>query len=145
MENFGRRNADVKTQLNSELNGKANSGHTHDDRYFTESEITTKLNGKANSSHTHDDRYYTESEINSKLTNMCRVQYKEVTSSTPDWVVVGTSGIHYILAAQIYTANNFYVRILYNMGVGFVLQVCDLNGNKVTSGSYTIGIAYIPK
>lgn len=27
--------------------------HTHDDRYYTESEIDTKLNGKANSSHTH--------------------------------------------------------------------------------------------
>lgn len=28
--------------------------HTHDDRYFTESEITTKLNAKANSSHNHN-------------------------------------------------------------------------------------------
>ena len=29
------------------------SSHTHDDRYYTESEIDTKLSGKANSSHTH--------------------------------------------------------------------------------------------
>ena len=28
-------------------------GHTHDDRYYTESEINTKLAGKANSNHTH--------------------------------------------------------------------------------------------
>lgn len=48
--------------------------HTHDERYYTESEINTKVNainaaisGKADSSHTHDDRYYTESEINTKL------------------------------------------------------------------------------
>lgn len=48
--------------------------HTHDDRYYTETEIDTKVNalntaisGKAASSHTHDDRYYTESEINTKL------------------------------------------------------------------------------
>lgn len=27
--------------------------HTHDDRYYTESEVDAKLNGKANSSHTH--------------------------------------------------------------------------------------------
>ena len=84
-------------------------------------------------------------QLNSELTYMCNVKYKEVTTSTPDWVVVGNSGIHYILAAQIYTANNFYVRILYNMGSGFILQVCDSNGNKVTSGTYTIAIAYIPK
>ena len=31
----------------------ASASHTHDDRYYTESEINTKLNGKANSSHTH--------------------------------------------------------------------------------------------
>lgn len=29
------------------------SSHTHDDRYYTESEINSKLSGKANSSHTH--------------------------------------------------------------------------------------------
>lgn len=31
--------------------GAAASSHTHDDRYYTESEIDTKLSGKANSSH----------------------------------------------------------------------------------------------
>jgi Chaperone of endosialidase len=68
--------------------------HTHDDRYYTETEIntllagkqasgsyapatgiaqtsvtnlTTDLAGKAASSHTHDDRYYTESEMNTLL------------------------------------------------------------------------------
>ena len=45
----------------------APKSHTHDDRYYTESEMNTKLSGKSNTGHTHDDRYYTESEINSKL------------------------------------------------------------------------------
>ena len=45
----------------------AAASHTHDDRYYTESEMNAKLNGKANASHTHDDRYYTESEMNTKL------------------------------------------------------------------------------
>lgn len=31
----------------------AASGHTHDDRYYTESEIDSKLSGKANSNHSH--------------------------------------------------------------------------------------------
>ena len=31
----------------------ASASHTHDDRYYTETEINTKLNGKANSSHSH--------------------------------------------------------------------------------------------
>ena len=62
------------------------SSHTHDDRYYTESEVNSKLAGKADSSHSHswssitskptsftpsshshDDRYYTETEIDDKL------------------------------------------------------------------------------
>lgn len=35
--------------------GAAAASHTHDDRYYTETEIDTKLNGKANSSHTHSE------------------------------------------------------------------------------------------
>lgn len=75
--------------INEALSSKSDCNHTHDDRYFTESEVTSKLNGKANSSHTHsisnitdlqttlngkansshnhDDRYYTESEMDTKL------------------------------------------------------------------------------
>lgn len=41
------------TNLQSALGGKSDNGHTHDDRYYTETEMNTKLNGKANSSHTH--------------------------------------------------------------------------------------------
>lgn len=37
-----------------ELSGYSPTGHTHDDRYYTETEINNLLNGKANASHTHD-------------------------------------------------------------------------------------------
>lgn len=36
------------------VDGKAASGHTHDDRYYTESEINSKLSGKSDTGHTHD-------------------------------------------------------------------------------------------
>ena len=39
--------------VNSALAGKAASSHTHDDRYYTETEVNNLLNGKANSSHSH--------------------------------------------------------------------------------------------
>ena len=77
------------TNLQSALDSKSATGHNHDERYYTETEMNTKLNGKANSSHshsisnitnlqsaldsksdnghTHDDRYYTETEMNTKL------------------------------------------------------------------------------
>jgi hypothetical protein len=41
--------------------------HTHDDRYYTESEVDTALAGKSATSHTHDDRYYTEAEVDTAL------------------------------------------------------------------------------
>lgn len=64
-----------KTDVDNKLSAKANSSHTHDDRYYTETEINTKLSGKANSSHTHDDRYYTESEIDGKLSGKANTNH----------------------------------------------------------------------
>ena len=77
------------TNLQSALDSKSATGHTHDERYYTETEMNTKLNGKANSSHSHsisnitnlqsaldsksatghnhDERYYTETEMDKKL------------------------------------------------------------------------------
>jgi hypothetical protein len=40
--------------LEAAIAGKSDSGHTHDDRYYTESEVDSKLSGKANADHTHD-------------------------------------------------------------------------------------------
>lgn len=41
----------VTSNIQTQLDSKAASGHTHDDRYYTETEIDSKLSGKANSSH----------------------------------------------------------------------------------------------
>ena len=67
LSGYGITDAYTKSEVDSKLNGKANSSHTHDDRYFTESEVNNLLNGKSNNGHTHDDRYYTESETNNLL------------------------------------------------------------------------------
>ena len=43
----------VTSNIQTQLNGKAAASHTHDDRYYTESETNNLLAGKANTSHTH--------------------------------------------------------------------------------------------
>ena len=43
------------------------SPHTHDDRYYTASEVDSKLSVKSDITHLHDDRYYTESEADNLL------------------------------------------------------------------------------
>ena len=66
----------------SGVTGKPNtytpSSHTHDDRYYTESEINSKLSGKANSSHTH-----TKSQITDFPTSM-------PASDVPAWAKAST-------------------------------------------------------
>lgn len=47
----------------TELAGKAEKTHSHDDRYYTESEINSKLSGKAESGHVHDDRYFNKAPV----------------------------------------------------------------------------------
>ena len=48
----------------------APSTHNHDDRYYTESEMNTKLNGKANSSHTHTKDQVGLSKVNNNAIGM---------------------------------------------------------------------------
>ena len=74
-------------EVDALLNGLSVSGHTHDDRYYTESEIDGKVQeinsaiaGKATASHTHDDRYYTETEIDNKLSEKSNAGHSHVLS-----------------------------------------------------------------
>jgi hypothetical protein len=64
--------------------------HTHDDRYYTETEINSKLNGKSNTGHIHDDRYYTESEINTKLAGKSDTSHSHSTHLTTE-IAAGTN------------------------------------------------------
>lgn len=67
------------------------SAHTHDDRYYTESEINSKLDGKSNTGHTHDDRYYTESEMNTKLAGKSDTSHSHNLNTMINTLEEGTS------------------------------------------------------
>lgn len=43
----------VSEQITTAVSTKADADHTHDDRYYTETEIDSKLSGKSDTSHTH--------------------------------------------------------------------------------------------
>jgi hypothetical protein len=43
----------VTSNIQTQLDGKSATGHTHDDRYFTEAEVTASLALKSNTGHTH--------------------------------------------------------------------------------------------
>lgn len=75
--------------VKSALDGKSDTGHTHDDRYYTESEINTKLNEKANSRHTH-----TKSQITDFPTSMPASDVKAwaKADSKPSYTISEVSG-----------------------------------------------------
>lgn len=68
------------------------ASHTHDDKYYTKTEVNTKLDGKSNTGHTHDDRYYTESEVDLKLANYQPKGNYAVVSHTHNYAGSGSSG-----------------------------------------------------
>lgn len=70
----------------------APASHTHDDRYYTKTEVNTKLDGKSNIGHTHDNRYYTESEVNIKLANYQPKGNYAAASHTHNYAGSGTAG-----------------------------------------------------
>lgn len=72
-------NEEVVGALEQAIGNKADKTHTHDDRYYTETEIDTKLDtkadvnalsNKADKVHNHDDKYYTEVEIDAMKETM---------------------------------------------------------------------------
>lgn len=71
--------------VNSALAGKSNNGHTHDDRYYTESEINSKLNGKANSSHTHN--YAGSSSVGGAANSAVKLATARTVSNNEDFVM----------------------------------------------------------
>lgn len=75
--------------IKTALDGKSNTGHTHDDRYYTETEMNTKLAAKANSSHTH-----TKSQITDFPTSMpaSDVYSWAKASSKPSYTIGEVSG-----------------------------------------------------
>ena len=66
--------------------------------------INTALNNKANSSHTHDDRYYTESEVDAKFDALVGFEAR-VVSELP---ALGESGVLYLILDEAGESGNIY-------------------------------------
>lgn len=71
----------------------APASHTHDDRYYTETEINTKLNDKANSTHTHTKSQITDFPASLKNPTALTIQTNGTTAATYDGSAAKTVNI----------------------------------------------------
>ena len=71
-------------EINTELSGKSDTSHNHDDRYYTETEVDSKLSGKSDTSHNHDSSYYKKSELYTKTETDNKLSSKSDTSHNHD-------------------------------------------------------------
>lgn len=126
---------------------KANKDHSH-----AWSTITGKPSSFNPASHTHDDRYYTESEMNAKLNEKLTkslIKKKTVSSNSPDWVNAGLPVASTIfLDANVISSSkgdtNFTCVPYYNKDAkGVFLRIKDLNNNIAGSATYKVDIKYI--
>lgn len=131
----------TETEMNTLL---TSAGHNHDDRYYTEAEVDAKV---APGAHTHDDRYYTETEVDTALGGKASLSHShdaaEVVSGT-----LSTLRIPGLDAAKIVSGifPATYIPALdagkIATGVFDVARIPNIDATKITAG--TLGIARIP-
>ena len=61
---------DAMGALELAIDGKADASHSHNDLYYTESEIDTKLASKSDSTHNHDSKYDAKGSASAVQTNL---------------------------------------------------------------------------
>ena len=127
--------------------------HTHDDRYYTESEIDNKLSGKSDTtynhdsvysgiSHNHDNRYYTESEINTMiqtLTNLIHAHYSNNKAVNIETILANYSrDSNFIIT---FTNNETTGDLVNTTGkhLFIIRHTCGTNNGEVIEEAFAIG------
>ena len=156
------------SKIKTKLNGKSDTGHTHDDRYYTESEIDSKLSsipwgnvtGKPSSytpsSHTHaiSDITNLQTTLNGKANSSHKQAYtsSEVFDFTSDENTLGITPAGAKKAVRTFALGN--VNVFYSMTVGTysqdkvykqLLPAIDQVGKicvyRITSGSISYAVS----
>ena len=105
------------------------SGHNHDDRYYTETEMNTKLNDKSDTTHHHDSVY-------SKATN--------VKNGTGDYAVVegkNNTASGYCAHAEGMNATSGYCAHAEGYGAKAISEFSHAEGRNTTANGYCSHVA----
>ena len=122
---------DVESTLQANIDKKANASHSHNDVYYTESEIDEMLTGYSGTGHTHDGRYYTEAEIDSKVSTL----------NTAINGKANTSHGNHVPATQT-AANNVFLR---NDNTWATVTPDNIGAAKASHGTHVTWANAVPK
>lgn len=117
----------VTSNIQTQLDGKSSNGHTHDDRYYTETEMDTKLNAKLNTSLKGSVNGLAELDENGKVPS----------SQLPSYVDDVIEGYYY--SSNFYTDSAHTIKVTGETGKIYI----DLSTNKTYrwSGSVFVVIS----
>lgn len=104
----------VTNNIQTQLDGKSSNGHTHDDRYYTETEMDTKLNAKLNTSLKGSVNGLAELDENGKVPS----------SQLPSYVDDVIEGYYY--SSNFYTDSAHTIKVTGETGKIYI----DLSTNK---------------
>lgn len=104
----------VTSNIQTQLDGKSSNGHTHDDRYYTETEMDTKLNAKLNTSLKGSVNGLAELDENGKVPS----------SQLPSYVDDVIEGYYY--SSNFYTDSAHTIKVIGETGKIYI----DLSTNK---------------
>lgn len=126
--------------LNRGLAGKAPTSHTHDNMYYTETEVNNLLSGKSSTSHNHDSRYYTESEITNLLKNKQDKIVTQIytTNTASDYVIVAKTGYILLAAYNIRDDSSHYVKGIQKQSADHTYTILIEGVNNVSVALYLI-------
>ena len=112
------------------------ASHTHDDRYYTETEMDTKLAGKANSSHTHTKSQITD--FPTKLSEFTNdAGFKTTDNNTTYSMAVAANSAANGAAKIRLTGSDKTTKDVLIKGTGATTVTTDASGNIVVSSSDT--------
>ena len=143
----------VKSSVIGAINSLALKLDIHMDNstiHITASERTT-WNSKAAGSHTHDDRYYTETEINAKLSSM---YVTRTLTAGLDVAASGTMTVNFTpptiagytcVGTTFWSTGStslFFAKILFD-GTSLDVAVRNNSSSAISSGTMSIGVLYL--
>ena len=109
----------------------ASASHTHDDRYYTETEINTKLQDKAEKNHTHSQYLTSHQDISGKIDNTATGANSLLSKITANWTAAPTDDTYFI--RQDTGGKNEFGRVKFST---FLTYIKSKLSKVAASGSY---------